>query len=397
MEEILVSKYGNNFSMLMERLKQYREYRLAGKADLLLEPKESMRMELDGMISIEGVGYFETTDFALKQIGQEYGIPSDYVSRMKAQAESEDNYTLLAQNFNYWINRIEMGTKLVRTLPVIEDRHLTERRKIIAFLSNQFKPIDNYDVANTIISAVASRVPTDNLVFHHAYVTETEFSMTLYDTSRKYYIHPESQKDGYFIGLNVKNSEVGTSSLILSPSLIRQVCSNGLIVSEPFMIDGNGNIEFGSRIKIIHRGKRITNTGSIWSNATIQLLNATTLSQIQDVINATFDPDNVEIMMERLRETEKKPISPTWIDLTQHALGLTGNENEAIWKKVEENTRYGFIQAVTSYANDLMEKKPERASELQKLGWQLTSERYWKEIEDKEKAERAKRESKNEQ
>ena len=72
---------------------------------------------------------------AHEQIADKLGIPQKYYDRMQ-----QDNPQLLAANINSWFNR-EPKKQLVRTIG-------GEAR---AFLSDSFRPLDNYDVATHLL------------------------------------------------------------------------------------------------------------------------------------------------------------------------------------------------------------------------------------------------------
>ncbi|MEM4066487.1 MAG: hypothetical protein QXV17_06485 [Candidatus Micrarchaeaceae archaeon] len=366
-------------SQYMEILKNIKDQRLEGKSDLLLSSKDISfeYTESEAKFSVflrtpDGIMQTQPSDWAMQQFAEYLDIPYRYIQKMLL----EENSSLLNENMNYWLQRTN-ETRLVRTIYNYKKPE-DKTRMLIALLSPRYRPLDNYDIMNAVLSnpLVVDLVQKGTFKMHHAYLTDSSLSVMFYDLSHIYRL-PEHESDVYFAGLSIRNSEVGKSAFYLEPSLYRQVCSNGLIASY-----GYGGEDGYKRI---HLGKRIDDIGNIWSNTTRIAEGNLILSQINDTINYALDPDSVQIRIEQLAEAKKKPIKPSWIDDTAVELGLTKEENQKIWDKIDENTRYGFIQATTSYANSILrdDGNPERATELQRKAWTFKDDDVWAKIEKK--------------
>ena len=79
------------------------------------------------------------SEIAHNQIGQALGIPSRYYDKMRAE-----NPELLAQNVNSWFRK-EPKTRMIRTLD----------GNARAFLSERYRRIDNYEIAETVLPIIA--------------------------------------------------------------------------------------------------------------------------------------------------------------------------------------------------------------------------------------------------
>lgn len=250
----------------------------------------------------------------------------------------------------------------------------------MAFLSDRYYVLDNSFVAGKVLSVAEQVVGAmkGTIKFLRSYVSERTMSMTLYDATHQFFVDEANKKDGYWLGVTVKNSEVGASRFEISPAFIRQVCKNGMM----------GDDAYEKR----HVGSK-NETGDIWRERTQDLRKKLLESEIEDITVSAFDPKRAEKLMTNLRGLQAEKIKPTYIDITSEIFGLTDDENKQIWNKLEQNTRYEFVQAVTAYANDVYvgNQKPERSLELQKLGYNLTTNSdLWKNLEKRASASDAK-------
>jgi hypothetical protein len=356
-------KYGTGLPDFMAILKEIEDDRRKGADWIVPANKISVSAE-DGSFQIlkpstGEIKYFsgKPTNFAENQLGNYLGIPPAYITKLKAELP------LKAYNFNYWLGKAE-EKKLVRTITNPQ----TKEKEIIAFLSDRYRPIDNYDVMEKVLYVLSEM--KINVAMHHVYVTDQRLSGIFYDTSQTYHL-PGDDKDVYMPGIQITNSEVGSSAFVVRMSLVRQVCTNGMV--------------YGPDYRRIHIGHR-SEDSDIWSNQTKIAEVNLTLSQVTDIVKRAFDKDMIDDVLFQLSETKKKVIKPTWVDLTAKEFHLTDAENSTIWAKIESNNRYEYIQAVTSHANDLLIKgtDPDRATILQELAWELINDAPWKRVERKD-------------
>ena len=115
------------------------------KKDYLIDTSLlSMRLEDDAPVlhfpanELSHSGILHINDIAHRQIGQSLGIPAKYYDKMRTE-----NPELLVANVNSWFDTTPQ-TRMVRTL---DD---TAR----AFLSNRYRCIDNYEVAETVLPII---------------------------------------------------------------------------------------------------------------------------------------------------------------------------------------------------------------------------------------------------
>ena len=111
----------------------------------------ALTMETDSSttrLAIGNGGDFGITDIAHGQIGEYLQIPGKYYEKMRLESPK-----LLATNVNHWLHQVPQTEapihKMVRTLD----------GNVRAFLSNRYRRIDNVQVAETVLYAVAEKAP----------------------------------------------------------------------------------------------------------------------------------------------------------------------------------------------------------------------------------------------
>jgi hypothetical protein len=327
------------------------------KTDIVVRA-DKLRMLGNGSLTVPIPQSSETvtakpTGWAEGQIAEYIGMPLAYYRRMTGHPE------LFSYNVNFWLDR----SRDLRMVRIYKD-------EVIAYLSNAYRAIDNYDIATTTMTAAQETLEKQGLTLqvHRAYLTERVFDLTL--TSLETPIEYESGEK-YRLGMHVRNSEVGAASFAVEAMVVRHVCSNGQIFGEP--------------ITQRHIGRRL-NDGNVWSQRTQELNNLTTVSQINDMTRYAFNLNEVRAFTDKAEGLKAMPIEATvqYINATERLLDLTELESKSIWKKVRENNRYELVQAITSTANDMFTegKNPERATELQHLGGELVEKpSIWDRIE----------------
>jgi hypothetical protein len=280
------------------------------------------------------------TPWAQGQIAEYIGMPVAYYRKMTGHPE------LFSYNTNYWLNR----SNELRMIRIFRD-------EVIAFVSNAYRAIDNYDVATAVLTAAQETLEKQNLTMqvHRSYLTDKVFDMSIVTLET-----PIEYENGekYALGMHVRNSEVGAAAFTVESMAVRWACSNGQI--------------FGDPISTRHIGRRL-HEGNIWSQRTHELTNLATISQINDMTRMTFDMNTVKAFVDKAEGLRDKKIevSTQYIEATEKLLNLNEEDSRHIWAKVAENNRYELVQAITSRANDIFRDDPERATELQKLGGKL--------------------------
>ena len=330
--------------------------RRQNKTDLVSSTSYA-EMQPDGTVTIDygDVHILATpTEWASQQIAAHTKIPVIYYRRMR-----DDATPLLATNVNHWF-RAEPANRLFRVF----------EGELMAFLSDKYNRIDNYVVAQLVMEG-AERIANSmghKLQMHRSYLTDTTMNLTLWDPDMAIGL-PNEPNDLHFPAINVKNSEVGAHAFEVNTMVIRGVCSNGLIYG-------------GNNIRKIHVGKRLE--GGIWSNETTKINDELIKSMTNDLTRAAFNRENIIIELAKVQKLKEIKLPPTLKDQAADELKLTEQESDDIWKRMEANNAYEFLQAVTNKANDYFNtnSNPERGTELQELGGRILADRtIWDRIE----------------
>lgn len=370
MEQIVLEKHeiGSLAEILQER---------KNKTDIVV-PSTSLRMTGDGSLIVpmpksDAEITAHTNNWSRNQIAGYLGIPVIYYNKLQGE-----HTPLLAQNVNYWFEKAQRDLRLLRIY----------QGEVIGFVSNAYRAIDNYDVATALLENANKVLSAQGKTMQvlRSYLTDRVFDMTIAELEPSV-TYPNGEE--YRVGMEVRNSEVGAASFNVKAMVIRRSCTNGLIWGDPIMQR--------------HIGKRLQ-AGDIWTQKTVELQNLTTISQVEDMVTASFRADRAKKFADTLEGLKTEPISalPEYVNATQQVFQISENEKKAIWAKVKELNKFELVQAVTAYANDLFDgigeskdKNPERATEMQELGGKLTtSKSIWDQVSDQAKREARKKEDK---
>lgn len=319
------------------------------------------------------------TDWAMHQIAEYIGMHWSYAKKLIQYPAMP----LMAQNVNYWFSRNTEDRRLVRIF----------EGELIGFLSDMYRSIDNYDIF-TWTQGTAAKIAAESgfeLQLVRPYLSETRMNATIL-SSEFIQLEPGNDKDVYRMGINLRNSEVGNGSFSIRPMLLRTSCQNSNIFA--------GHDDF--IYKRIHRGSRIGIGQVQWSTDTQRLQAGTIRAEIVDVVKAAFNKDLAMERVNMLRKLKDVPFtpSPARVKATINVLGLGEKESDEIWAKLERNTRYEFLQAITNHAQTYYRKGAdvERGTELEELGGHLIMHQdVWDQIDRQTKKEEDKSSSNNSQ
>jgi len=186
--------------------------------DMMLSMSE-FHMDSDGSISVKGTNQsLVLNDFSMTQAFNRLGIPVRYGKKL-----FEERPDLVANEFNHWLQKED---KVV----LFRNRRIDTRSSVVrGFLSDSYTKFDDKDLVETLMEigmgerfGQALQFYADDKRFHLRFVMEdmqVVAGKTVTDLD-----------DILNVGVDVVNSEVGASSLVLSPLVYRQVCTNGLRV-----------------------------------------------------------------------------------------------------------------------------------------------------------------------
>jgi hypothetical protein len=292
---------------------------------------------------------FPIKKHAIRQIGTQLKIPAQFVDRL-----ATDHPDMLAWNINKLFDR-EPADRMVRTLD----------GQVRAYMSNKYRPLDNFDFANAVIP---------KLMEHSAEVTSCDISETrLYIKGIIPGIEKTVAKAGTYLGdgghnpihhfkpgICLSNSEVGAGSLAVEPGIHETDCSNLLIIGSNAM-------------RKYHIGKKLSDQDQLfelYTNATKTAADRAFWMQVADLVQAGLDGTMFEKMV---AECEAK-MNGTEIERPSIAVrelpNLTENEQEGVLASLIKGgdlSQFGMQWAITHYAqND--DVSYERQVELERVG-----------------------------
>lgn len=180
-------------------------------------PMSEFLMESDGTILARGTGQrFQFNDFSMTQAFNRLGIPVRYGKKLFAERPD-----LVAEEFNHWKSHED---KVV----LFRNRRVDGRTSVIrGFLSDSYAKYDDTDLVETLMQTglgekygQALQFYADDKRMHIRFVMESMEVVAGKTVT--------NMDDILNVGVDVINSEVGASSLVLSPLVYRQVCTNGM-------------------------------------------------------------------------------------------------------------------------------------------------------------------------
>jgi len=297
---------------------------------------------------------FGINEIAHDQIGRHLHIPAKYYDRMR-----EEHPELLRTNVNEWFGR----TPSSRMLRVLDG---TTR----AFLSDKYRRLDNYEVAQTVLPIISSM---PGAIVESCELTERKMYIKVVDPRIQDEVVPG---DVVQAGVIISNSEVGHGSVAVHPLLFRLVCSNGMIAA-----DGT--------LRKTHVG-RLNEAGAdyeIYRDETIEADDRAFLMKLEDTVNAAVNQVHFKKHIEKLRETLGVKIAPVEapqiVELTAKEFNINQDEGKGILGHLIEGgdlSLYGLGNAVTRFARDA--ECYDRSTELERIGFNIVTmePRVWKRI-----------------
>jgi len=294
----------------------------------------------------------ELTPHALRQLATWAGIPAKYVDRISVR----EHHELLAANVNHWLQASD-DKRLVRMLQ-------GERTVARAFLSDRYRPLDNYDLALHIMP----RLREAGMSIKSAALTDTRLYIQAVDMSLMARIQPglhqrETKDDMLYAGVVISNSEIGAGSLSIESMVWRLICTNGLIA--------------GTGLRRAHLGRALSggNDGDpfeLFKDETKVATDNAFWLQVRDVIDAALSESQFRAIVDRMQQATaiELPADPSRIvEVTAQRLGLNGDESDTVMRHLfagGDSTLYGLMNAVTRTAED--STSYDRAVELERLG-----------------------------
>ena len=321
------------------------------KQDYLVDTR-GLHMDTDTQVSIENHGKHPLTPHAHRQIGDRLGIPAKFYDKMRDEAPD-----LLADNVNHWFEQ-DPESRLVRTMD----------GRIRAFLSDRYRPLENIDLAKTVLPVLQDA----EAEIASCEITERRFYLKAILPGNHVEIGPpgfewgkgHDQIDVVEPGIVISNSEIGSGALAACPAIHTIRCSNLAVWSD-------------ASYRKFHIGEKLANAGDgdIWkylTDETKSLTDAAIWNQVGDMVQQALVGEMFYDIVDELRKARNEPIEGDpvkAVEVVAKTNHMTDDEGSSILRHLIQGgdlTQYGMHNAVTRASADV--ESYDRASELESIG-----------------------------
>lgn len=344
-------KQGRTLVELAQEIKRQKEAAHDYKA-----PTTQLNFTNDLRLRLNGHGQFALTKLAHDQVGQHTGIPSKYYDRMSVEAPE-----LLAQNVNHWFNS-NPTTRMVRTLD----------GQVRAFLSNRYRTIDNWQVAEAILPTFMDK--SNGLQIASCEVTDRRLYIKVISPKNQEVIERKRveganvHKEEIVVqsGIVVSNSEVGLHSFKIEPLVYILACLNGAIVPKAGM-------------RRYHVGRHTDDADQpfeVFADDTRQADDRALMLKMRDTVKAAFNQQQFRQLCSTITMTTGRKIEmgpEALATKIEEVYNFRNEVKDGILKHLAEGgeyTQWGLSNAVTAFAQD-QTLDYEQATELERVGGEI--------------------------
>ena len=364
-------KIGSSIQNVAERLKMIEE----SKQDILADPGalamvaqipddgsaaivENSRLECELFLNPSpfkvGRDSYHINPLAHRQISSHLDIPKAYYDRMLTTKPE-----LLAKNVNGWM-RDKTKKRLIRTVGNPDRNEFAGT--IRAFLSDRYRPLDNYDLMGAIMPVLQQY----DFEIKSCELTETHFYLKAIVPTLTTEI---SVGDTVALGVCIRNSDVGCSSLAIAPMVERLVCKNGMTINAL----GKRKYHVGRRFDALDDSSEFI-TAHISDEAREADDKAYWLG-VRDTVAHCANEAILEDVASVYRDAKDVPIIGDTVEVVEsigRKVGLGLEETESVMENLirsGELSQYGVANAVTRHSQDVEDY--DRASKLESIGWNV--------------------------
>jgi hypothetical protein len=293
-------------------------------------------------VSLKVNGGVGITELCHDQIATRLSIPQKYYDLMRTQAPG-----LLVDNVNHWF-QTKPEKRMIRTLD----------GKARAFLSDRFRPLDNYDLAEVVLPQLQKmqcRIESAEVTERRMYIKAVTDRIT-----------SEVKKgDVVQAGIVISNSEVGCGSIKVEPMIFRLVCLNGMIQADA-----------GLRKHHVGRGHDLEDAAiQYFKDATRRADDKAFWMKVRDVVSASMDQVRFEGLVDRLRDAADRQITgkpSKVVEVVAKRYLWNDDEKESVMThliKGGDLSQYGLLNAVTRASQDVADY--DRATDFERFGGEI--------------------------
>lgn len=309
------------------------------------------------------------TDYAHGQLSDHLGIPKKYYDRMHAERPA-----LLAENINTWLQADADNSRMLRTLD----------GRVRAVLSPRYRPLDNFDLAQTILpelleqqAQIVSSELTETRLYIKAILPRLSDELPAglaYGTGHNRIGGAGLDRGKVVSAIVISNSDIGAGALRIEPSVFTSWCTNLAIMAQAAM-------------KKYHVGRAHdadANSWEVFRDETRQADDRAFWLKVRDVARAAFDETIFRRAIEDMRKAGDRPITSENLSIvvekTVTELSLPVSTGAGILKHLAAGgdlTQWGLSSAVTRMAGDVTDY--ELSTQLERAGGAILAlpERTW--------------------
>jgi hypothetical protein len=296
-------------------------------------------------LALKNQGQFNVSEVTHGQLAAYTGVPKQYYDRMRSEDPS-----LLAMNVNRWMhdNEHSRDKRMVRTID----------GRARAFLSDRYRPLDNWELATAILPTILSdkqmRIESCELTENRMYIKVATERLT-----RDVKVGEPVQA-----GAVISNSEVGLGMVKIEPMILVLRCLNGAISADSTLRKyhvgrGKGDMDF--------------DVSEFFKDSTREADDKAFFLKVRDVFQAAFSEALFTRLVNKMSETFGNKITADpieVIDITAKRYNLNDTEKGSVLRQLiagADLSQYGLMNAVTAAAQD-KDLTYERATELERIG-----------------------------
>ena len=307
------------------------------------------------------------SELAHQQLATHLKIPKTYYDRM-----AFDSPDLLCVNANQWLKQDPEGKpkRMLRTLetrPISAIHSLRSDSLCRAFLSERYRPMDNYSLAEHVLPLFKE----NEWEVKSANLSNKFLDIKAIRTGVDYGTREVKVGDAVAIGVHIRNSEVGCASLSISPFIERLICTNGMSIPD-----------FGPAHKRRHLGARQDEISEVNDLVTRYKTDETRQAHdrymwlnIKDTIRACSNETTFTNIISRIQEADQNHINKDVTEVIEEV------GKRLVWQNEDRRnildhlihggdiTQWGLANAATRYSQDVEDYG--RATDFEADGWSI--------------------------
>ena len=344
----------NSRSTTFNELKTNLEFLKECRVDLVLDSKDVDCLTpnalqtpyVEDALTSAGVGMsareWELTPHAFRQWCAKFNVPSKYLAGL-SEWGANLKYNQIAMDIMRSHMQVDNKRLLIRGL-MNDDQYICR-----AVLSPSYSFIENYDVLTAVFQGLKSCREEHGIGFEPgpASISDTHMRarinmpqlQTVSEALLRDYVSPFTKKSGtdnpvVFMGIEIRNSEVGSGSFTLVPSVIVQVCNNGMTLTKDIF----RKVHLGSAMESGEVSQRTM-------QATMELITAQTIDKVREIANPEFLEAKVK-ELEGLKVDMKPTVVQAYLQTAFDDELADNIFNDFIMSG--DTTAFGVAQAITS-------------------------------------------------